>query len=129
MAMIGLQKHDRIVTQAERFQVVEHHPNAFIEGTDKGCVLPTWAGEMRIFLSPFCRALQGVMRPVDGPVNKERLLFPSGHQPLALVDHGVSEVLTLLPDLLTVAPEVVAIGAVPVKEMRVVVDASTHVTE
>ena len=45
------------------------------------------------------------------------------------IGHHLREIFSVLKNLCAVAPEIVAIGALPVKEMRVVVDAAAHVAE
>ena len=44
-------------------------------------------------------------------------------------NHGVAKKDTVFVNMFSIAPEVVSVGANPVKEMRVVIDAAAHVAE
>jgi len=69
------------------------------------------------------------VRHVDGPVQKERAVPVVVDEALALLEHQFPEVFAVAEDLTSVAPEVVPVGALPVEEMGVVVDAAAHVSE
>ena len=45
---------------------------------------------------------------------------------LAIIAHQIAKILAVAVDLLSVEPQIVTIGARPVKEMRVIVDAALH---
>lgn len=82
-------------------------------------------------LAELIGALEGVVRPVDSPVDEKRgvIFFTVVDDLEHFVDHEVAEVFAVVPDFLAVAPEVVSIGADPVEEVGVVIDAAAHVAE
>ena len=69
------------------------------------------------------------MRRVDCPIEEKRLIAISGDELLTFLDHHVEEKLTIPMDFGAIPPEVMTIGACPVKEVRVIVDATSHVAE
>ena len=82
-----------------------------------------------VFETPFVSGLEGIVRPVDGPVDEERLGLVPRDEALALVHHHVPEVFPVPPNFLSLLPKIVPVGAVPIEEVRIVVDAPSHVAE
>ena len=66
------------------------------------------------------------MWPVDRPVEKEGVISMRFDEILALLHHQISKVLPVVEHFFSVTPQIVSIGSLPVKEVRVIVDATSH---
>ena len=67
------------------------------------------------------------MWPVDRPVEKEGVISMRFDEILALLHHQISKVLPVVEHFFSVTPQIMAIGSLPVKEVGVIVDATSHV--
>ena len=82
-----------------------------------------------VVLEPVRVSLIRVVRHVHRKVDEERIGLVVFDELAGLVHHQVGEKFPICVDLLTIAIQVVAVRPLPVEEVRVVVDAATHVTE
>ena len=121
--MIRLEKNDRVLEQILLLQMIKHLSDQLVGRRDEGCVLVPRVRQVLVAEPPLVRPLQRIMRPVDCPINEERLGFPPGYEAFALLDHEIPKVFSIPPDFPTLLPQVMTIGTVPVKEVTVVVDA------
>ena len=80
-------------------------------------------------LQPFGVALVWVMRGIQSKVHEEGFILVLLDEFPGLGGHQFGEEISIFENLLAVAPEVVTVGTVPVKKVRVVVNAATHVAE
>ena len=129
MSVVGLENENGVLAQAFLIQVLDHPPDQFVRGRHESRVLVAGVREVLVFDPPLVGRLERIVRPVDGPVDEERLGLVPRDEALALVHHHVPEVFPVPPDLLALLPEVVPVGSDPVEKMGIVVDASAHMAE
>ena len=107
----------------------EQPAEVLVQGRHEGRVFPPRMGQRAVAIEPFRVALVRIVRHVQGEVHEQRPIAVCLHEPARLGDHQFGEELPVVVDLLAVAPEVVAIGSVPVEEVRIVVDAPAEKAE
>ena len=122
--VVGLEDDDRIVGQSLRIEERAQFAQVVVERGDERGVHAPRIGQSGVVIQPLLLGLQRVVRDVDRPVEEEGLpAIPRPDELLGFAQGLLGEEPPLVVDLLSVAPEVVDIGAAPVIEMRVAVDA------
>ena len=69
------------------------------------------------------------MRGIDCPIEKEWFVLVCFDEFLAFLNHHVQKELTVTMNLCSVAPKIMTIWPYPIKKVRIIVDAATHVAE
>ena len=80
-------------------------------------------------LAPLRCPLHGIVRSIDRPVQEERAIAIGSMNSLPSLTIRSRKKSSVAKDLLAISPKVVSIGTIPVKEVRVIVDAPAHVAE
>ena len=127
--MIGLKDNDRIFLEPVTVDEAEHLTDFLIHRGNKSCIHASGLFKVLIEASPAFCTLQWVVRHVDGPVEKKRFVLVCLQKMLCLLDHQIGKECTVFPYFLPIAPQVVSVRTLPVKEMGPIVDAPSHVTE
>ena len=131
MPVVRLHNDDGVLAFAAQVYLRNHLADQLVHRGEESGILVTWMRKLSIPVvgSPFRGSLQGIVGPVDGPVDKERALVLGADYSPGLLDHEITETCSIVPNLCSITPEVVAVRAIPVEEVGKVVDTPSHVSK
>ena len=129
MPVIGLDDHDRTLSQPERADLVEKLADPVVHRSEKRRVQVARMFERSISGEPLGVSLQRIVGRVDGEVQEKRPASIPLEKRAGFLDHQIAEESAGQLDLAAVSIEVVMVRAAPVDEMGIIVDAAPHVAK
>ena len=127
---------DRVFALPGLVQIINHLPDCLIQRGNKRRIPHALFVEslVLVIVQPLLRTLQWIVRQIDRPIDKPRLLVRAVpavfiHVFFQLIHGQLREKPPVAPDFRIVLPEIMAVGTTPIKIMRVVVDATAAMSE